>query len=196
MTLYITIETAIGVLKPFCYRKYCTRKKTLWLLIASIIISFLLHLIFLCTHEIKTRIMLIDSKKFINYNYINNFFNTTISPVKITTTTILKTEYKSKIIAEKTNNSFNLQNITNWSSKLNKIKNSTNETFQNNELQKRCWQLLLSYTMQPISTLLKNEMYEKIYYWLQIMASIVLPTLAMLFCSFLIVTRFTFKVKK
>lgn len=197
MTLYITIETVICVLMPFSFRKYCTRKKTLWLLIASVIISIFLHLIFLCTHEVKTKLMLIDSQSF--PKYINNVvFNTTMPSVEITTTT-LKTiiEYESKkFIVRRSNDIFDLQNTTSWSLKSDALKNTSNENVQNIKLPKRCWQLLLSYRMQPIPALLTNEIYEKIYYWLQMMASIVLPTLAMLLCSLLIVTQFTFKVKK
>uniref|UniRef100_A0A915DWU6 G-protein coupled receptors family 1 profile domain-containing protein n=1 Tax=Ditylenchus dipsaci TaxID=166011 RepID=A0A915DWU6_9BILA len=56
-----------------------------------------------------------------------------------------------------------------------------------------CWELIITYSMQPIAVLLTNQSYEKIYYWLQMLCSIVVPTLAMLLCSVLIVTRFTFK---
>lgn len=58
----------------------------------------------------------------------------------------------------------------------------------------RCWYVSLSYALQgdakPLHALL-----EKVYYWAQTMVSIVLPTTAMLVCSVLIVTKFTFKAK-
>lgn len=177
MTLYITIETVICVLMPFSFRKYCTRKKTLWLLITSVIISIFLHLIFLCTHEVKTKLMVLDSQSLLN------FTSTTYNTI----TTKNETDHESKTVARRSGGISDSFGTTNWSG------SDTVQDFTNVEL-KHCWQLLLSYTMQPIPALLANKIYEKIYYWLQMMASIVLPTLAMLLCSLLIVTQFTFKV--
>lgn len=56
-----------------------------------------------------------------------------------------------------------------------------------------CWYLSLSYSLQS-DNLTFHELFEKVYYWSQTMFSIVIPTLAMLACSVLIVTKFTFKV--
>ncbi|KAI1724545.1 hypothetical protein Ddc_05787 [Ditylenchus destructor] len=68
--------------------------------------------------------------------------------------------------------------------------NASDSSEQDNQA---CWFLGLSYSMQPIAALLTNQSYEKIYYWLQMLCSIVVPTLAMLVCSLLIITRFTIK---
>lgn len=57
----------------------------------------------------------------------------------------------------------------------------------------KCWEKQIYYLVKP-NELPIHEIYEKIYYWIQITVSIVLPTLAMLICSILIVTQFTFKV--
>ncbi|KHN79813.1 hypothetical protein Tcan_07570 [Toxocara canis] len=56
----------------------------------------------------------------------------------------------------------------------------------------KCYWLVTQYAMQ-ISAGAVYEFYEKIYYWTQLTLSIVVPTVVMLICSLLIVTRFTFK---
>lgn len=56
-----------------------------------------------------------------------------------------------------------------------------------------CWYISGYYSVKS-DRLPIHETYEKVYYWIQITVSIVLPTLAMLVCSILIVTQFTFKV--
>ena len=57
----------------------------------------------------------------------------------------------------------------------------------------KCWEKQIYYLVKT-NELPIHQIYEKIYYWIQITVSIVLPTLAMLVCSILIVTQFTFKV--
>ena len=59
---------------------------------------------------------------------------------------------------------------------------------------KSCWLASTYYLMQR-TPLALHEIYEKVYYWTQMTVSIVLPTIAMLICSVLIVTQFTFKVR-
>uniref|UniRef100_A0A914S3V3 G-protein coupled receptors family 1 profile domain-containing protein n=1 Tax=Parascaris equorum TaxID=6256 RepID=A0A914S3V3_PAREQ len=56
----------------------------------------------------------------------------------------------------------------------------------------KCYRLLTQYSMH-ISPGAVYEFYEKVYYWAQLTLSIVVPTVVMLICSVLIVTRFTFK---
>jgi len=53
-----------------------------------------------------------------------------------------------------------------------------------------CWRLYRHYFMEP--TIISGH-HERIYYTTTAMLSIVIPTLAMLVCSALIVTQFTFK---
>lgn len=53
----------------------------------------------------------------------------------------------------------------------------------------KCWRLTQNYSIEG-----KNLVWEKVYYWIHMIISIVLPTLAMLLCTILIVQRFTFKV--
>lgn len=138
MTLFITIETVLCVLRPFSFRKYCTRRTTLWLLGGCLVASVALHLIFLCTHEVNGKLALTEEP----------------------------------IVMDERN-----------------VSSSTSLP-----LSRTCWKMTLTYSMQPVEVLQRYRHYEKLYYWLQMMASIVLPTLAMLVCSLLIVTRFTFKV--
>ncbi|VDK47963.1 unnamed protein product [Anisakis simplex] len=52
-----------------------------------------------------------------------------------------------------------------------------------------CYRLMVRYSMQISS----GAVYEKLYYWTQLLLSIVIPTIVMLICSVLIVTQFTFK---
>lgn len=58
---------------------------------------------------------------------------------------------------------------------------------------KNCFWTGLRYSMRR-TQLPFHEVYEKVYYWLQMTVAIVVPTVAMLICSILIVTQFTFKV--
>uniref|UniRef100_A0A1I7YP68 G_PROTEIN_RECEP_F1_2 domain-containing protein n=1 Tax=Steinernema glaseri TaxID=37863 RepID=A0A1I7YP68_9BILA len=141
LTLLVTMETVMCVLMPFSFRQYCTRRLTLNLLIATVVLSTALHLTFLCTHHVST-------------------------------TTVLR-----------------------------ELNSST-----------QCWYHSIHFTMQrntpPIYELYEKmyywiqmtrntppiyELYEKMYYWIQMTVSIVLPTIIMLICSVLIITRFTFK---
>ncbi|KAK0396611.1 hypothetical protein QR680_001784 [Steinernema hermaphroditum] len=121
LTLLVTIETVMCVLMPFSFRQYCTRRLSLNLLIATVILSSGLHLTFLCTHHVAT------------------------------------------------------------SSVLREINSSVH-----------CWYHAIYFTMQR-NTLPIYELYEKMYYWIQMTVSIVLPTIIMLICSVLIITQFTIK---
>uniref|UniRef100_A0AC34FBE7 G-protein coupled receptors family 1 profile domain-containing protein n=1 Tax=Panagrolaimus sp. ES5 TaxID=591445 RepID=A0AC34FBE7_9BILA len=70
----------------------------------------------------------------------------------------------------------------------------TTETAINTQVleNNQCWIASTYYLMQR-TPLALHEIYEKVYYWTQMTVSIVLPTIAMLICSVLIVTQFTFK---
>uniref|UniRef100_A0A7E4VLQ2 G_PROTEIN_RECEP_F1_2 domain-containing protein n=1 Tax=Panagrellus redivivus TaxID=6233 RepID=A0A7E4VLQ2_PANRE len=55
-----------------------------------------------------------------------------------------------------------------------------------------CWEARTWFSVQT-KPLFVHAVYEKVYYWTQMTVSITLPTIAMLVCSVLILTRFTFK---
>ncbi|TMS36241.1 hypothetical protein L596_003453 [Steinernema carpocapsae] len=121
LTLLVTMETVMCVLTPFSFRQYCTRRLSLNLLIATVVLSSVLHLTFLCTHHVAT-------------------------------TTVVKELNASS----------------------------------------HCWYHAVYFTMQR-NVLPIYEFYEKMYYWIQMTVSIVLPTIIMLICSVLIITQFTIK---
>lgn len=75
VTLYITIETLLCVLLPFTFRKYCSRKNTIWLLIGSLFFSTFLHCSFLCTHNTTSKILLEAPSLMLKKNHINLFLN-------------------------------------------------------------------------------------------------------------------------
>lgn len=56
-----------------------------------------------------------------------------------------------------------------------------------------CYWFVKAYSMHIINDQ-AYKLYEKLYYWTQMALSIVLPTVTMLICSILVITRFTFKV--
>uniref|UniRef100_A0A0N5ARR4 G_PROTEIN_RECEP_F1_2 domain-containing protein n=1 Tax=Syphacia muris TaxID=451379 RepID=A0A0N5ARR4_9BILA len=55
-----------------------------------------------------------------------------------------------------------------------------------------CYWFVKTYNMHIINDQ-AYKLYEKLYYWTQMTLSIVLPTVTMLICSILVITRFTFK---